>query len=139
MIGGFALNAWGVVRGTKDLDIVVDRAPGNVEAIAEVAVELGGQVHTGESFVSTSFGIAGALSHGSRTLIETQLGPLDVVQGLVNVPSYGELVEHAVKVEIAGVEVPVCSLDDLRAMKQAAGRPRDLADLDDLDAIEENG
>jgi hypothetical protein len=31
------------------------------------------------------------------------------------------------------VNVAVCSLKDLRAMKRAAGRTRDLADLEDLD------
>jgi hypothetical protein len=30
----------------------------------------------------------------------------------------------------------VCSREDLRAMKQAAGRTRDLADLEDLDAAD---
>jgi hypothetical protein len=32
--------------------------------------------------------------------------------------------------------VAVCSVDDLRAMKSAAGRTRDLADLEDLEAAE---
>jgi hypothetical protein len=32
------------------------------------------------------------------------------------------------------MRVPVCSVEDLKAMKQAAGRTRDLADLEDLDA-----
>jgi len=31
------------------------------------------------------------------------------------------------------VSIWVCSLEDLRAMKRAAGRTRDLADLEDLD------
>jgi hypothetical protein len=33
--------------------------------------------------------------------------------------------------------VAVCSVEDLRAMKQASGRTRDLADLEDLDAARE--
>jgi hypothetical protein len=39
-----------------------------------------------------------------------------------------------VEVSILDVTVQVCSLADLRAMKRAAGRTRDLADLEDLDA-----
>ncbi|HEX8959275.1 MAG TPA: hypothetical protein VF770_05590 [Solirubrobacterales bacterium] len=38
---------------------------------------------------------------------------------------------------VLGVIVAVCSAEDLRAMKRAAGRTRDLADLEDLDAIED--
>jgi len=38
------------------------------------------------------------------------------------------------------VTVAVCSLEDLRTMKRAAGRTRDLADLEDLDAArDDNG
>jgi len=32
LIGGLAVNAWGVVRGTKDVDIAVDPDPDNLNA-----------------------------------------------------------------------------------------------------------
>jgi len=60
-----------------------------------------------------------------------------VVQGLEGVPSYEELRSRAREAEVLGVTVAVCSVEDLRAMKQAAGRTRDLADLEDLDAASE--
>jgi hypothetical protein len=41
--------------------------------------------------------------------------------------------------EIMGTTIAVCSLTDLCAMKRAAGRTRDLADLEDLDAAHEQG
>jgi hypothetical protein len=50
------------------------------------------------------------------------------------VPSYEELRSRAVEAEILGVTVAVCSIDDLKAMKRAAGRTRDQADLEDLEA-----
>ena len=57
-----------------------------------------------------------------------------VVQGLDGVPTYEELRSRAREAEVLGVSVAVCSVEDLRAMKRAAGRTRDLADLEDLDA-----
>jgi hypothetical protein len=45
-----------------------------------------------------------------------------------------ELRSRATESEILGVTVAVCSLDDLKAMKRAAGRTRDLADLEDLES-----
>ncbi len=134
LIGGLAINAWGVVRGTKDVDIVVASDPGNLERIAEVAVAIGGQVHTGESFLSTPFSIAAHLANGDRVAIETELGLLDVVQGLPGVPSYNELRASAIETEILGVNVHVCSIDALKRMKRVAGRPRDSVDLEDLEA-----
>jgi hypothetical protein len=55
--------------------------------------------------------------------IATQLGAIDVVQGLEGVPSYRELRSRATEVQVFGVDVAVCSLDDLRAMKRAPGAP----------------
>lgn len=133
LIGGLALNAWGVVRATKDVDIVADDDPDNLNRIAAVAAAAGGQVYKRDAFVSSALSIAGMLAEGQRVLIETELGPLDIVRGLAGVPAYDTLRGRATEVDIAGVTIAVCSLEDLRAMKRAAGRTRDLADLEDLD------
>lgn len=133
LIGGFAVNAWGVVRGTKDLDVVADPDAANFTRLAEVAVAAGGHVQTRDAFVSSAAAIAALLADGARVQIETDLGPLDVVQGLAGVPPYEGLRSRATDVEIAGVAISVCSLEDLRSMKRAAGRTRDFADLEDLE------
>jgi predicted nucleotidyltransferase len=134
LIGGLAVNAWGVVRGTKDVDVVVSPDPENLKRVAGVAVAVHGHIQTGESLLSTSPSIAAQLASGERVAIETQLGQLDVVQGLDGVPTYDELRAGATEADVLGIKVLVCSVDDLRAMKQAAGRTRDQADLEDLDA-----
>jgi predicted nucleotidyltransferase len=134
LIGGLAVNAWGVVRGTKDVDIVVAPNSENLKRVAEVAVAVHGHVQAGESFLSSPASIAAQLASGERVAIETELGQLDVVQGLDGVPTYEELRPRAKKAEVLGVSVAVCSVEDLKAMKQAAGRTRDRADLEDLDA-----
>lgn len=134
LIGGLAVNAWGVVRGTKDVDVVVAPNPENLRRVAEAAVEAHGHVQREESFLSTPFSIAAELASGQRVAIETELGLLDVVQGLDGLPGYTELRASAVETEILGVEVAVCSMEALRQMKQAAGRPRDRVDIEDLDA-----
>jgi predicted nucleotidyltransferase len=137
LVGGLAVNAWGVVRGTKDLDIVADPEPENLARLAALAMSIQGQVHTRDAFLSSEPSIAAILAQGERVEIATTLGPLDVVQGLPGVPTYAELRSRATEVEIDGVTIAVCSLDDLRAMKSASGRTRDLADLEDLDAAHE--
>lgn len=53
VIGGLALGSWGVVRGTKDCDIVPDPAPENLDALARVAAALGGHVQLGESLLGS--------------------------------------------------------------------------------------
>lgn len=134
VVGGLALNAWGVVRGTEDVDVVVATDSDNIKKIAEVAVAAGGHVQRGESLLGTPFSIAAALAGGEQVAIETDLGRLDVVQGLDGVPGFEDLRSRAAEAEILGSTVWVCSREDLRSMKQAAGRTRDLADIEDLDA-----
>lgn len=134
LIGGLAVNAWGVVRGTKDVDIVVAPNIENLKRVAEVAVALHGHVQTKESLLSSLPSIAAQLASGERIAIETDLGQLDIVQGLDGVPTYEDLRARATDAEVLGVKVAVCSVEDLKAMKQAAGRTRDQADLEDLDA-----
>jgi hypothetical protein len=136
VIGGLALGSWGVIRGTKDCDIVPDPAPENLERLAHVVAELGGHVQLGESLLGSQRSIATLLHSGERALISTQLGDLDVVQGLEGVLPYDELRASAMDVEMAGVTIAICALEHLRSMKRAAGRPRDLVDLDDLDAAQ---
>jgi predicted nucleotidyltransferase len=136
VVGGLAVNAWGVVRGTKDVDVVLAPEIENLKRVAEVAVSCGGHVQQGESLLGSTISIASALASGEQVAIETDLGRLDIVQGLAGVPSYADLRSRASEAEILGVTVAVCSIQDLKAMKQAAGRTRDLADLEDLDAAE---
>jgi hypothetical protein len=136
VVGGLALGSWGVVRGTKDCDIVPDPTPENLDVLARVATELGGHVQVNESLLGSERSIAALLRGGERALIATQLGDLDVVQGLDGIPPYPELRAKAIDVELGDVTIAICALDHLRAMKRAAARPRDLVDLDDLDAAQ---
>jgi hypothetical protein len=110
LVGGLAVNAWGVVEVRRTWTSSWRLVP------------------------TTPFSIAAELASGRRVAIETDLGLLDVVQGLDGVPDYPELRSSAVETEILGVKVAVCSIDALREMKRAAGRPRDHVDLEDLDA-----
>ena len=57
-----------------------------------------------------------------------------------SVPSYADLRDHAITLEFApGVRAHVCSLADLRSMKRASGRPKDLIDIAELDEIHGSG
>ncbi|MGN6215538.1 MAG: nucleotidyltransferase [Solirubrobacterales bacterium] len=134
IVGGLAVGTWGVVRGTKDVDVVLAPDSENLKRVAEVAVAANGHVQQDEPLLGTPISIASALASGEQVMIETDLGRLDVVHGLEGVPPYGELRARATEADVLGVTVAVCSLEDLKAMKRAAGRTRDLADLEDLEA-----
>jgi hypothetical protein len=77
--------------------------------------------------------IATFLVVGDRALVATALGPVDVLQGLPQVPRYSELDRDAVTVDLGDLRIRACSLQAQLAMKRAANRPSDVADVDALD------
>jgi hypothetical protein len=132
VVGGLAVNAWGHIRTTRDLDIVPDPSPKNLERLAAVLGDLDGKVETPDGLLSAA-AIPTFLAAGDRALVTTTLGPVDVLQGLPQVPRYSELSSDAVDVDVGELHIRVCSLDALLAMKRAANRPSDVADVEALE------
>ncbi len=132
LVGGLAVNAWGYLRGTKDVDIVPDPTSENLRRIEQVLGELDGRVVVGDRALEPS-AIKTFLRAGDKTLVRTSLGEVDVLQGLPRIPRYDELAPRATDTELDGIQVKVCSLQDLRTMKRAADRPLDRLDLEALE------
>jgi hypothetical protein len=78
------------------------------------------------------------LRTGDRTLVLTELGRIDVLQGLPQVPNFAALDRSATLIEMDGLSLRVCSLEDLLKMKRASDRPRDREDLEALEAGRED-
>jgi predicted nucleotidyltransferase len=133
LVGGLAVNAWGYLRATRDVDLVPDPSAANLEKLETVLVALGGKVEVGGDLLAGT-AIRTFLRTGDRTLILTELGRVDVLQGLPQVPGFSALKERAVDVDLDGLVLSVCSLEDLLAMKRTSDRPRDRDDVEALDA-----
>jgi predicted nucleotidyltransferase len=138
LVGGLAVNAWGYLRATRDVDLVPDPATPNLERLERVLSGLGGKVEVGGELLAAP-AIRTFLRTGDRTLVLTDLGRVDVLQGLPQVPSFAALKERAVDVDVDGLVLSVCSLGDLLAMKRASDRPRDRDDVEALEAGQGEG
>jgi len=136
LVGGLAVNAWGYVRGTKDVDIVPDPDAANLRRLAQLLVTLGGRLEVEEGRFASG-AIHTFLRAGDRTLVSTELGQLDVLQGHPQIPSFDRLDTDAIGVEIGTAIVRVCSLEALLDMKRASTRLRDRDDLEALEAAHE--
>lgn len=135
LVGGLAVNAWGYLRATQDVDVVPDPSAENLEKLEVLLKGLGGRVDVGGRLLDSK-AISTFLRTGDRTLVVTRLGRVDVLQGLPQVPAFSELDADATEIEMDGISIRVCSLDHLLAMKRASERPRDRDDLEALDAIQ---
>jgi predicted nucleotidyltransferase len=138
LVGGLAVNAWGYLRGTRDIDFVPDPSPDNLAKLDGLLRELGGKVDVGGRLLDAN-SISTFLRTGDRTLVATELGQVDVLQGLPQVPSFAALAEKATEVNLDGVAVRVCSLEHLMEMKRSSKRDRDRDDLEALKAAHEDG
>jgi hypothetical protein len=136
VIGGVAVGVHGFTRATKDLDIVPDPSPENLERLARVLVEIKAQ-HIGlEDFSPKEFPYDPTdpvqLAEGANFRLETSLGPMDIMQWVAGIETdlaYEELAPKAFPVTFRDTQIQVCALEHLRSMKRAAGRPQDLEDL----------
>jgi predicted nucleotidyltransferase len=133
LVGGLAVNAWGYLRATRDIDLVPDRSPENLDNLGEVLGALGGKVDVDGRLLSPE-ATSIFLKTGDRMLVATNLGQIDILQGLPQIPTFAELDAKATTVEIEGLSMRVCSLEHLLAMKRASERPRDRDDLEALEA-----
>lgn len=143
VIGGVAVIAHGVIRTTRDVDICPSPQPANLERLANVLRELGAQqLGVGDdefaehemSFDPTN---PDDLARGGNFRLRTPFGVLDVMQWIPGIEAdhaYSTLAADADAAMVFGHELRVSSLPKLRLMKEAAGRPRDLQDLEDLAA-----
>jgi hypothetical protein len=127
IIGGLAAGAHGVVRATRDLDLVPAPDSRNMDELAGCLVALGGE-HPIEGPLTGA-----TLAQPVSFKVHTRHGEVQVVNRMDGVPSFDDLRRDQIAVEVAPDAIaPVCSLAHLRAMKQAAGRPRDRVDLAEL-------
>lgn len=133
VVGSFALAVHGAPRASVDVDVVPETSIKNLTRLAEVLEELGTALEPGGEPARLSAADLGA--RGEQKLY-TELGVLHLLGNFEGVPAYSILRRNALSVEVAGEQVTFCSRDDLVAMKKAAGRLIDRADLERLAAVE---
>ena len=139
LIGGFALGFHGVPRGTKDVDIVPEPSPANLGRLwgALESLEAAPVEHADPAFrpqeMPVAFTLDGLLEGGNWAL-DTRLGRLDLMPEVAGVESYDELRARAVEAELPELGRPIwiAGREDLVTMKQEAGRPQDLIDVQAL-------
>jgi hypothetical protein len=134
VIGGIAAVAHGSPQITQDLDIAYAGEPENLERLGRVLVGLGARLRGVTDDVP--FVPDGRTLHSVRVLtLETRQGPLDLLAEPDGSRGFAHLRANAIEATVSGVTVKVAGLDDLIAMKKAAGRPKDRVYVEELEVI----
>ncbi len=135
VIGGHAVSYHGYIRATEDHDIVFLRSPESESALLKACTKLNAAWISDE--IDTSTGLErlvpvslSYLQSSHLMMLWTDRGYLDIYDYIPGFPEkeVGQLFESAELLH----GIRFVSLHWLRRMKQAAGRPKDLADLEQL-------
>ncbi len=123
LIGGWALAAHGHGRGTDDMDVLVRPSKANARRVVRALTAFGAPVAahgvTPELFAEPGYGYRMGIR---PNLIEL----LTIISGL----SYDDAASDCDFVQLRGRQLPVMSRRALLKNKLAAGRPKDLADVE---------
>ncbi|HUQ78275.1 MAG TPA: hypothetical protein VM427_05320 [Patescibacteria group bacterium] len=138
VVGGLAAQSHGSPSSTDDLDICYARDRTNLNALAvvldDVAAIRRGRPPDAPSMPPLD---ARTLRAGGLFTLSTRFGDFDLLADPDPGLDYESLAAHAVRATVHGVPILVASLDDLMAMKRAAGRPKDRIELEILGALRE--
>jgi predicted nucleotidyltransferase len=134
VIGGIAAIAHGSPQITQDLDIVFATDEANLERLGRALTGLNARlrgVAEDVPFVPD----ARTLRHIRVLTLDTDEGRLDVMVQPDGSKGYEQLLAGSIEAIVGGTAVRVAGLDDLIAMKKAAGRPKDRIYVEELEAI----
>jgi hypothetical protein len=139
VIGGLAVAAHGYVRATKDVDIVPLPESANRARLFAALQSLGAEPTEVGDFWPEELPVPftpDGLDEGGNWALRTTAGRIDVLQWLAGVEGFEQLRAGALTADVPGVgSVLFAGYDDLVAMKRAAGRPQDGADLAALEDV----
>lgn len=134
VIGGIAAVLHGSARQTFDLDIYFASDEENLAALGEVLTGLGARLRGVRDDVP--FTADGATLRRVEVLtLETTAGDFDVLRNPSGAATYEMVHRNADRYDLGDFSVRVAAIDDLIAMKEAADRPKDRADVEELEAI----
>ena len=123
LVGGYAVGLHGYPRATVDLDVWVRATGDNAERVLRALREFGFDLPELEPTLFTD----------PRSIVRFGVPPFRIeVMTSIDGVEFEACRAQAVEFDLDDVRVPVISLIDLKINKRAAGRHKDLADLENL-------
>jgi len=134
VIGGLAAQAHGSARLTQDADFIYRRSDDNVVRLAAALAPFNPYLRGAPPGLPFEFN-GDTIWRGLNFTLTTDLGDVDLLGEMLGGGTY-ELVEpHTLVLSVFGHPVRVLDLPALIRAKRAAGRPKDLEVLAELEAL----
>jgi predicted nucleotidyltransferase len=134
--GGVAATVHGSARLTQDLDVVYSRSPDNLARLASALRAHSPYPRGAPSGLPFRWDEA-TLRRGLNFTLTSSLGDLDLLGEIAGGGAYEDLLADTISIRVFGVECRCLSLERLIQVKRAAGRPKDLEAIAELEALRE--
>jgi hypothetical protein len=134
LVGGFAGTMLGSPRTTVDLDVVYARDPENLRRLAGALAPLSPYLRGAPRGLPFRLDVS-TLERGLNFTLTTTAGDLDLLGEIVGGGRYEQLVTHATGLRVFDLPVMVVTLPYLIHLKRAAGRPKDLEAIAELELL----
>lgn len=134
LIGGLAAQAHGSARLTQDTDFLYRRTPDNIDRLAAALAPYHPYLRGAPPGLPFHFDPP-TIRRGLNFTLTTTLGDLDLLGEITGAGIYEAVVSHTVKLPVFGRDVLVLDLPTLIRSKRAAGRPKDLEVIAELEAL----
>ena len=141
VVGGVALVLHGVVRFTADLDLIVDLEPENLRRFVQVMTELGYRPRNpvkAADILDPAIRAGWKREKGMEVIsFVDPAQPMALIDVFIEekIP-FQEVTQEIVRITAKGITISIVSLRHLKRLKQSAGRPQDLADIEAIKALE---
>lgn len=136
IVGGLAITIHGSAYITFDLDFCYARDAENLSRLARAIQPLNPRLRGAPVMLPFRFD-EDTLLRGLNFTLTTDVGDIDLLGEIAGIGGYMEAIEVSMPVELFGHSFAVLTLDALIASKKAAGRPKDLQVLPELEALRE--
>jgi predicted nucleotidyltransferase len=136
VVGGVAITAHGSAYITQDLDFCFNRTVQNLERIVAAFRPFNPQLRDFPSELPFIWDVS-TLRNGTNFTLVTDIGDIDLLGEVKGVGTYADLLPNSVEIRIWDSTIRIISLDELIIAKRAAGRPKDLLVLPELEALRE--
>jgi hypothetical protein len=136
IVGGVAAAIHGSSLLTNDLDLCYARDGANLLRMAEALQSVQARLRNAPAGLPFILD-AETLKRGLNFTFATDIGDLDLLGEIRGVGDYEAVVAGSVTVELFGYPFAVMGIGKLILAKRAAGRPKDLLALPELEAIQE--
>jgi len=136
LVGGLAATVHGSARSTFDIDIVYRRTPENLRRLVDALGPLAPYPRGAPPGLPFRFDQA-TLERGLNFTLETALGGIDLLGEITGGGRYEDLDPRSQSIKLFGYECRSVTLETLIALKRAAGRPKDIEVLAELESLAE--